>query len=476
MINPAGPAMHTQTAAPASPTAPQPGPNGDSLRTGPPRTGPLRSGNPRGNPNLAPRCGARTRAGCPCQAPALRGKRRCRMHGGASTGPRTAEGLARLRAARTTHGGYSAEMRSFHRYVTTMLRRGRLLVEAARHRAGLPPEWQARLDAGPLELAPPCAPPAGDKTPCTVGATRAAEAAAARQEAASLALWQQAIARAKGAAAGRTPVAPSAANPAAAAARRAATGAVPAPATRVVGVSAAKAHAPWRPVSSPPSPLAPEAESLRPLLSTASATAAGTATGKPGTGDARSPQRGATVASPGPGKQPVVRPACAEAVAEPHTPWQPGFVRPGAARIDAAGMPPRTTIPAAIGRPGVAPVAGVQPGAAPAAIGQSGATPVVAVQPGAAAAAIGQPGATATVTAHSGAGRATAAARPRAPWRVAYPLGSEPVRGLRQQLLASTNRSSQAEFIGMAKGWPTVLRRAGDVAQAGAHAASGRRG
>ncbi|UQV19065.1 hypothetical protein MU852_04160 [Brevundimonas albigilva] len=32
------------------------------------------------------RCGARTRAGTPCQAPAIRGKRRCRMHGGRSTG------------------------------------------------------------------------------------------------------------------------------------------------------------------------------------------------------------------------------------------------------------------------------------------------------------------------------------------------------------------------------------------------------
>ena len=37
-----------------------------------PRTGPLRSGNPRGNPNLAPRCGAKARTtGCPCRAPAM---------------------------------------------------------------------------------------------------------------------------------------------------------------------------------------------------------------------------------------------------------------------------------------------------------------------------------------------------------------------------------------------------------------------
>jgi hypothetical protein len=34
---------------------------------------------------------------------------RCRMHGGASTGPRTAEGLARSRRARWKRGLYSAE-------------------------------------------------------------------------------------------------------------------------------------------------------------------------------------------------------------------------------------------------------------------------------------------------------------------------------------------------------------------------------
>lgn len=29
------------------------------------------------------RCGAKTRSGKPCRSPAVRGKRRCRMHGGA---------------------------------------------------------------------------------------------------------------------------------------------------------------------------------------------------------------------------------------------------------------------------------------------------------------------------------------------------------------------------------------------------------
>jgi hypothetical protein len=30
------------------------------------------------------RCGARTRIGSPCRSPAVHGKRRCRMHGGAA--------------------------------------------------------------------------------------------------------------------------------------------------------------------------------------------------------------------------------------------------------------------------------------------------------------------------------------------------------------------------------------------------------
>jgi hypothetical protein len=47
---------------------------------------------PAGEPILlrqAPRCGARTRKGAACQSPAVRGKTRCRMHGGArgSGGP-----------------------------------------------------------------------------------------------------------------------------------------------------------------------------------------------------------------------------------------------------------------------------------------------------------------------------------------------------------------------------------------------------
>lgn len=41
-------------------------------------------------------CGARTRRGAPCQAPLVRGRARCRRHGGLSTGPVTDEGRLKI--------------------------------------------------------------------------------------------------------------------------------------------------------------------------------------------------------------------------------------------------------------------------------------------------------------------------------------------------------------------------------------------
>lgn len=38
------------------------------------------------NLSAAPRCEAKNRAGTPCQCPAMRDRRRCRLHGGKSTG------------------------------------------------------------------------------------------------------------------------------------------------------------------------------------------------------------------------------------------------------------------------------------------------------------------------------------------------------------------------------------------------------
>lgn len=47
-----------------------------------------------------------------CRKPAIKGKLVCRTHGGASTGPRTAEGRSRCAAARTTHAQESRKMRA----------------------------------------------------------------------------------------------------------------------------------------------------------------------------------------------------------------------------------------------------------------------------------------------------------------------------------------------------------------------------
>jgi len=46
-----------------------------------------------------PRCCAETRAGDQCIMRVMPGKRRCRFHGGLSTGPKTAEGRARIAEA-----------------------------------------------------------------------------------------------------------------------------------------------------------------------------------------------------------------------------------------------------------------------------------------------------------------------------------------------------------------------------------------
>ena len=100
----------------------------------------LRNGNPRGNPNAAPRCGAKTRAGCPCRSPAMKNgrcpsgqAREQAPHGGASTGP-SAEGRARIAAARTTNGLRTASMRALDRSALAMKRRVSVLGAMVRAR------------------------------------------------------------------------------------------------------------------------------------------------------------------------------------------------------------------------------------------------------------------------------------------------------------------------------------------------------
>jgi len=51
-------------------------------------------------------CSAKTRSGTPCAKAPIAGKRRCRNHGGASSGPKSKEGRARIAEAQLKHGRY----------------------------------------------------------------------------------------------------------------------------------------------------------------------------------------------------------------------------------------------------------------------------------------------------------------------------------------------------------------------------------
>lgn len=55
------------------------------------------------------RCGAKTREGTLCQRPANNNNGRCRLHGGASTGPKTKEGRSRISAANLVHGKFTKD-------------------------------------------------------------------------------------------------------------------------------------------------------------------------------------------------------------------------------------------------------------------------------------------------------------------------------------------------------------------------------
>jgi hypothetical protein len=74
--------------------------------------------------NRAPRCGARTRSGKPCQSPVVRGKRGCRMHGGARGSGAPLGNRNSLR-----HGRYSSKAIARKRAIMALLRAARQLVE-----------------------------------------------------------------------------------------------------------------------------------------------------------------------------------------------------------------------------------------------------------------------------------------------------------------------------------------------------------
>ncbi|MFG6611625.1 HGGxSTG domain-containing protein [Sulfitobacter sp. 1A12057] len=72
----------------------------------------------------SPRCGAKTRKGTPCQAPALSGKTRCRMHGGA-----TGSGAPKGNQNALKHGLYTKEALALRKHVRQLLRNGKELIE-----------------------------------------------------------------------------------------------------------------------------------------------------------------------------------------------------------------------------------------------------------------------------------------------------------------------------------------------------------
>lgn len=72
---------------------------------------------------LAPRCGARTRSGKPCKAPAMKNGR-CRMHGGKSTGAPLGK-----RHGRYKHGKYTNDVLAFNSHLKALIRKANQLVE-----------------------------------------------------------------------------------------------------------------------------------------------------------------------------------------------------------------------------------------------------------------------------------------------------------------------------------------------------------
>jgi len=70
------------------------------------------------------RCGAKTRSGKPCMSPAVSGKKRCRMHGGAA-----GSGAPRGNQNALKHGRYRREVLEEHRQLQDLLRQSRILIQ-----------------------------------------------------------------------------------------------------------------------------------------------------------------------------------------------------------------------------------------------------------------------------------------------------------------------------------------------------------
>jgi uncharacterized protein YjcR len=69
------------------------------------------------------RCGAKTRSGRPCRSPAVQGKQRCRMHGGAP-----GSGAPRGNKNARKHGLYTREAMAQRRQLGELMRQSRKLI------------------------------------------------------------------------------------------------------------------------------------------------------------------------------------------------------------------------------------------------------------------------------------------------------------------------------------------------------------
>jgi hypothetical protein len=75
----------------------------------------------------SPRCGARTRSGTPCRSPAVYGKKRCRMHGGAKGSGAPAGNTNALK-----HGAFTREARASRAHFTSLMREAKQLLRNLR--------------------------------------------------------------------------------------------------------------------------------------------------------------------------------------------------------------------------------------------------------------------------------------------------------------------------------------------------------
>ena len=98
------------------------------------------------------RCGAKTRSGTPCKNPAVRGKARCRFHGGRSTGAKTPEGRGRLSALHWKHGRSTTEAKEQAKRRAAVGREIRAELKEIERVAiatgALPKDWRSLWDIG----------------------------------------------------------------------------------------------------------------------------------------------------------------------------------------------------------------------------------------------------------------------------------------------------------------------------------------